>query len=429
MGARPDPVGVVHSGRTPGGASLCGAVTGGGSVTYRGSRPCRGRIAALGEPRCRRPAGERVRGMQDGPGRARVPDQPLVHVEIDDDGQVTVEGRVEPHARLVDGRALADLAVLAVARDHAGPLGRGVRVVARTPTEHSTMVVEPDGAVSELAPYLPSTPEGVAPAVRAHQWLDARDADRAREAATGAAHRARPVPRRRVWAGTAAAVATLGVAAAAVATLVPTGWTGGEATEQRPASASAASRTATPDPEPVRATEPPYVRTVVAATRLSALAVTGVTTEVAPGTLRVAVTATRRTPLTLVVDPVTAPGETRRLELTVRGATTRVVDVVDLAAGEYRWVVRVPGQRRSRGLAQVPAVPPPPPPIEVVPVLEAPAPVPPPAAPPAPARPSGSGGQGGGTRPSEPQPEETPTNEPYDPSTAPPTPCDPDDGC
>ena len=423
-------------------------------------------------------------------GRAVVPPHPLVQVEIDETGQVTVDGQREPHARLIDSRALAELAVLAVARDHATPLGRGVRVVASTPTEHSTMVVHPDGAVTELEAHEPSSPEGVAPATRAPHWLATREAERVATEQQVAgrlqrwAHRPRwatarprrdhhrvvrrgirmpavrmprprlphvslphvtlphvtlphvPLPhvelhrpdlRRPLFLAVAAGVA----AALVVIAVAVTGGRGGTGSPSPTADDLRAAADRAPAVD--AAEDAPPAAAVVGATRLARVAVADVGSRTAPGSLLLALESTRRTPVAILVRPVaagTAP-EPRRLSLSIRTATTREVTVDDLEPGRYRWTVRAPGQRRLTGYADVPA--PPPPPTAVVPVVQQPTPVeqpPPSTAPPADQGGSGGGdpgGQGGST----PVPTEVPTGPsgPLDPGDGPSAPCDPDDGC
>ena len=380
-------------------------------------------------------------------GSATVPPHPLVRVEIDATGLLTVDGKQEPHARLIDSRELAELAVLAVARDHATPLGRGVRVVASTPTEHSTMVVHPDGAVTDLEAHEPLTPDGIAPATRAPHWLATREAERRAE--RGAAGRvtgrlarlapalrlprvslpsvslpsvslpsvslpsvslprphlphvslprphlphvslphvevSRPDLRRAALLALAAGVATA-IVVAAVAITIGSGPRGpSPSTADLRAASGAGQESTAPD------TEPPAPE-VVGATRLARVAVADVGLRTAPGSLQLALESTRRTPVAILVKPVgtdTAP-EARRLRLSIRAATTREVTVDDLAPGRYRWTVRAPGQRRLTGYADVPAVPvapaPAPQPTEVAPVADQPPPVeqpPPSTAPPA----------------------------------------------
>lgn len=391
--------------------------------------------------------------MHQGPGRGTIPDQPLVHVEIDTDGRVSVDGRVEPHARLVDRRSLADLAVLAVARDHAHPLGRGVRVVARTPTEHSSMVVHPDGEVTDLAPYPPpspappqpvtrqkvrarqpaphrATPDGVAPATRARHWLDAREDDRVR-AEEQAARGATRGPGRRVLVGVGSVVAAMSLLAAAVAV----GWPGGDGAPTARAGSDRLSDAAADVPAEVDAAGPVPL-SVLPAPRLTTLAVTDVGADTTPGVLRLAVETSRRTPVKVVLTATDSEAVARRLSLSVRAATTRQVEVADLAPGRYRWVLRAPGQRRLTGLVDVPAVAAPPP-VEVVPVAQTPvspvAPVLPP--------PVDDGVDDGGQAPSPPpappptrapdppRASDVPGSGPGDPTSGPVVPCDPDDGC
>lgn len=399
--------------------------------------------------------------MDQGADGAPTPAQPLVHVEIDQSGRVVVDGCEQPHARLIDSRALADLAVLAVARDHAEPLGRGVRTVARTPTEHSMMVVHPDGSVTDLEPYHPftasstamstamstasstaaSSPVGVPAATRAQHWLAAREAERAVTEDSTAHRRRRALLGRPLVLGLAAASVVAVLAAAALA------WPGQDTdTTDRsgsdlrdaagaPADASSEAQTGAAAAQPPEAAP---AQAVLGATRLVRAAVDAVDADAEPGVLLLALDARRPTPVKVVVRPLgddARAADVRRMSFSIREATTRRVSVDGLAPGSYRWAVKAPGMTAVRGQVDVPAAP-----VEVVPVVAAPPPsdtstdiqpaappyTPPPAPPPPPAPTSPPAG--GGQAPPEPQASGG-GNGPFDPSTDPTAPCDPDDGC
>lgn len=355
-------------------------------------------------------------------GGADVPAHPLVQVEIDLDGAVLVNGRPEPHdvaARHAEApRELALVAVRAVARDYAMPLGRPVRVLATTPEEQTRLVVHPDGEVAGVEPHLASavaaTPEGVPPATRAQHWLAAREADRVAEAAAQRRSRRRRSPgalRPAVLGVAAAAVLGAGGALALGAGLLGTdadergdggGGTaiagGASSPDSGPDTSGAGGGTARTDPyEPLPA--PRLEPLPLAAVRAS---------STSPGEVRLALRSTRGTPVFVALSPARAEavaartGAAQRLDLALRRATTREVVISDLPPGAWVWTVRAPGQEVLRGRVQVPAPPPVAPVGDPVPPVEEPPPATPepPSADPEPPR----GGDGedrgdGGARP------------------------------
>jgi hypothetical protein len=112
------------------------------------------------------------------------------------------------------------------------------------------------------------------------------------------------------------------------------------------------------------------------------------------------------------VTPIQGATDARRLELTIRGATDRLVTVSELAPGRYRWEVLVPGQPSHAGVVEVPAVPAQ---VEVVPVAVAEEPT-------GPAAPANTAGGG-----SEPAPDDgDDVRQPIGVSDGPNQPVDPD---
>lgn len=329
-------------------------------------------------------------------GGADVPAHPLVQVEIDLDGAVLVNGRPEPHdvaARHAEApRELALVAVRAVARDYAMPLGRPVRVLATTPEEQTRLVVHPDGEVAGVEPHLASasaaTPQGVPPATRAQHWLAAREADRVAEEAAdrrrqrtgGVSGRLRPVA---LGVAAAAVLGATGAMALGIGTLVSDdedaaagGGGGTGATSTAPSDGDQDGDqdgaqdgvTDGPAPEPSELLPAPRLEPLpLAAVRAS---------STTPGEVRLALRSTRGTPVVVALAPARAgsvadqAGTGQRLDLSLRRATTREVVISDLPPGAWVWTVRAPGQELMRGRLEVPAPPP------VVPVSDPAPPVP-----------------------------------------------------
>ena len=276
--------------------------------------------------------------------RAEVPSSPLVTIVVDDRGRITINGHDVPHDGSVDPGLLATDVVSA---DFARPLGRPVRALVTLPNEQIRMVIHPDGRVTEVEPHQPATPEGVPPATRAQGWLATRDAHRAAAEVSAARHASR---RRRY----PLVVSGAGAIAAATALLVV--W------DQRAPASDPAAEPSTR----VAAGEVPPFQPVVEATLIRPYAVSDVSAEAEPGALTLTMATQRGTSARVVVTRLDGSADDRRLKLTIRRATDRLVTVADLEPGRYRWRVVVPGQPPHTGLVEVPAVPAP---VEVVPVV------------------------------------------------------------
>jgi hypothetical protein len=287
-------------------------------------------------------------GMAD---REEVPGNPLVLVEIDSAGRLIINGYEVPSDGTVDPRQLA---VAVVCSDFARPLGRPVRALVDQPHGETTLVVHPDGRVSDVqapqtaAPQTATpqtakqaTPHGVPPATRAQAWLAGRDADRAAAEAVPARHLAR---RRRY------PVAVAGGALVALGLGLVVFWTNND-----PVSDPADQAAPRPPSDVVDAApDQPIVRPQV----IRPIAVSGVTAEASPGVIRLDVAAQRRTTVTVVVTRLERSASPQGLTLSVGGEDNQLVTVPDLEPGKYRWEVMVPGQPRHSGVVQVPEDPP-----------------------------------------------------------------------
>lgn len=269
--------------------------------------------------------------------RAAVPPSPVVTIEVDDDGRLTINGHDVPH----DAADPRQVATDVVRTDFAQPLGRPVRVVASLPEEQTRMVVHPDGQVSDVEPHRPATPAGVPPATRAQGWLAARDAARVAAEATAARHAARRRPYPVVAGGIAAAAAGAAFVALVVSQGDPT--TDGSTAAQLPNTAAA---------------DVPPAQSVIESTEIRPIAVSVVTARTTPGVLRLSVAAQRRTTARLVLTPLDGSAKPQRLALSLIDEADQVT-VPDLAPGRYRWQLRVPGELSQTGVASVPAEPPP----------------------------------------------------------------------
>jgi hypothetical protein len=285
--------------------------------------------------------------------REEVPSNPLVLVEIDGKGRLIINGYDVPTDGTVDPRQLA---VAVVCSDFARPLGRPVRALVDQPHGETTLVVHPDGRVTDVvAPMAvatqapsPATPQGVPPAMRAQGWLAAREADRVVAAEIYAARHAGR--RRRYPAAVAGgALVVLGVGLVVF-------WANNNP-EPDPAGQAA------PRPASDVADELPPEQPIVRSDALRPVAVSGVNVETEPELIRLEIAAQRRTTAMVVVTPLDGSASPQGQTLTIHGAGARLVSVADLAPGRYEWQVVVPGQPSQTGVVRVPAVPPP---VEVV---------------------------------------------------------------
>ncbi len=281
-----------------------------------------------------------------------MPSNPLVTIEVDDRGRLTINGHVVAHDDADPRRVATEI----VRADFAQPLGRPVRALATLPNGQLRMVIHPDGRVTNVEEHRPTSPAGVPPATRAQTWLAAREADRVVAAEIYAARHA---GRRRrypvVLAGTAA------VAAGAALVLLLT---------QRGPSVDEPTAAAPSEPADVIEAAPP--QSLVESSEIRPVAISGVMVETEPHELRLEIAAQRRTSVMVVVTPLDGSGSPQGQTLTIQGAVERVVTVTDLDPGRYRWQVMVPGQPSRTGVARVPAEPPVEAPVVVVPIVSTP---------------------------------------------------------
>lgn len=299
-----------------------------------------------------------------------VPAYPIVEIEVSGEA-VTVDGVVVDRGSVggPDATVAMHLGVQAAARRVALPLGRPVRATLRSGDDEKRLVIHPDGSVSDVEDTFPVV-SLVAPA------------------GSRGAPISRP-PRRAVrpsWHYRRKQVAVVAAYVALAAVLV-----GGILTEL--------SRGEMPSPltddEPLAQPEDALARVqpVVQGSRVRPLpAVRDVVVTPGTGGFRVRLTTGRASRVTVRAAPVSGAEAERLWTIRTPGATTRTLDVGDLPAGAYRWVVRSPGERPVTGRIVVDSVSEPPT------VTVDPTPVaPPPTSTPVPQPPADNGGTSGGS--------------------------------
>ncbi len=256
-----------------------------------------------------------------------VPSNPLVLVEIDGSGRLIINGYEVPTDGTVDPRQLA---VDVVCSDFARPLGRAVRALVDQPHGETTLVVHPDGRVTDVVAPLaaaaqaapPATPQGVPPATRAAGWLAAREADRIVAAEIYAARHAGQ--RRRY----PAAAAVAGGALVALGVGLAIFWTDNDPLPDPPGQAAPRQASDVVD-------EVPPEQPIVRSDALRPVAVSGVTVQTAPQVIRLEIAAQRRTTAMVVVTPLDGSASPQGQTLTIHGAGDRQVSVPDLTPGRY----------------------------------------------------------------------------------------------
>jgi hypothetical protein len=305
----------------------------------------------------------------------KVPAFPNVLIIVTD-AAVLVDGEVVDRGSAgdPDSSVAIHLGVHAAARRVAQRLGRPVRATLRADGTERRIIIEPDGSVTD-AEEPRRTPASPVVSV----------------AAPGA--RALPVPRPvrrpvravflvdRTRLGMVTAYAALG--AVLVGGLLVEASSG---EDPRPAAASA--------PGDVSVQDAPVVpQPVLEATELDRLpGISAVAADSAAGGFSLKVTTNRAVQMKVLASPASGDGGSRLWTLRTSGPATRTLDIDDLDAGSYTWVVRSPGEPARTGRVVVPPDPGPPvvteDPDDVQP---APDPTPPPAD-----DSNGGGGDGGG---------------------------------
>lgn len=285
-----------------------------------------------------------------------VPAHPVVEIDVSAEA-VTVDGVVVDRGSAggPDTTVAMHLGVHAAARRVAQPLGRPVRAILRSGDDEKRLVIHPDGSVTAVEDTFPVV-SLVAPAGSRGVRIS-RHARRLR----GAALRVR---RTRLALGVAyvalGAVLVGGILAQAVGR------------DDAPSQASGADEE--PPPESVaQPMAPPAEPAVVSGARLERLPHLGkVVVSPDSGGFRVRLTTRRAGRATVRAALLSAGDETRLWTIRTGGATTRTLEVDDLEAGTYRWVVRAPGERPVTG--RVVVQPPPEPPSVIVRTIPQPGP-------------------------------------------------------
>jgi len=281
-----------------------------------------------------------------------VPPDPIVEIVVSGDA-VTVDGVVVDRGSAggPDTTVAMHLGVHAAARQVAQPLGRPVRAVLRHGSDEKRLVIHPDGAVTDVEDTFPVT-SLVAPA-------GSRAAPITRHArhAHGTAIRVR-----RTRLAVALAYAAIGVVLA-----------GGVIVEL--AKSEDTTPEATVDTEPPL-TQPsiddpvsPADQAVIEGNELERLpGIRDVVVNPDTGGFQLRLTTSRAARVTVRAASVSGDGGAWQWALQTTKATTRTLDVDDLVAGSYRYVVQAPGERAVRGsfVVEPPYEPP------VVPVVTTP---------------------------------------------------------
>lgn len=267
----------------------------------------------------------------------KVPAFPNVLIVVTD-AAVMVDGEVVDRCSAggPDASVAIQLGVHAAARRKAQPLGRPVRATLRCNGKEKRLIVNPDGSSSDRDDTKPV----LRPVVRV--------------AAPGSS-RATPIRRHRrspIQAVLLVDRARLRMVAAyaALGTVLVGGVLVDAIVGDDPPRVAAGAPEEQPTPEPIEDPAPPAVPAVADGTRLERLPGIG-QVDVAPevGGFRLRLTTERAARVTVRAALLSGDGAARLWTIRTGSATTRTLDVEDLAAGTYRWVVRSPGERHVTG--------------------------------------------------------------------------------
>jgi hypothetical protein len=290
-----------------------------------------------------------------------VPAHPVVEIEVTSEA-VTVDGVVVDRgsAGLPDTTVAKHLGVHAAARLVAQPLGRPVRATLRCGAEEKRLVVHLDGSVSDVEDTIPVVSLVAAAGSRAtpvsrHARRPIRTTLRVK--------RTKPAVR-------AAYVALGAVLAGGLLAQVMGG--------DDPAPAAIGTGQEPPAGAPIEDPVAPAVQAVMEGTRLERLPGIGqVVVRPDTGGFRLQVSTQRAARVIVRAALLSGDGAARLWSIRTGSATTRTLDIDDLPAGAYRWVVRSPGERPVTGEVVVPPTPEPPSVVTVVtPTPEDPSPTP-----------------------------------------------------
>ena len=277
-----------------------------------------------------------------------VPPDPIVEIVVSGDA-VTVDGVVVDRGSAggPDTTVAMHLGVHAAARQVAQPLGRPVRAVLRYGSEEKRLVIHPDGAVTDVEDTFPVR-SLVAPA-------GSRAAPITRHARRPHATALR-VRRTRLAVGLAyAAIGTVLVGGVIVELASTDDSTPGSNVDAEPPFAQPSIG------DPLS----PADQAVIEGKRVERLpGISDVVVNPDTGGFQLRLTTSRAAKVTVRAAAMSGDGGAWQWALQTDKATTRTLDVDDLAAGAYRYVVQAPGERPVKGSFVVDPVEPP----EVIPV-------------------------------------------------------------
>jgi len=267
----------------------------------------------------------------------RVPAFPNVLIIVTE-AAVLIDGEVVDRGSAGDPDASAaiDLGVHAASRRVAQRLGRPVRATLRSEGEEKRIIVYPDGSATDAEKPKPVPGAQPAPIRR-----PARRPIRA----------VFLVDRARL--GMVTAYVALGAVLAGGLLVAALG-------DDDPTEVATGDTDLLGQP-PVE--EPPVLtpRVVKDGTRLDRLpGISQVAANPDTGGFQLRVTTNRSVRVRVLASPASGDGGARLWTLRLSGATTRTLDIDDLTAGSYRWVVRSPGEQPMTGNVMVPATPDPP---------------------------------------------------------------------
>jgi len=288
-----------------------------------------------------------------------VPAHPVVEIVVSAEA-VTVDGVVVDRgfAGLPDSTFAMQLGVHAAARLVAQPLGRAVRATLRCGADEKRLVIHTDGSVTDVEDTFPVV-SLLAPA-GSRAIPISRHARRPIRAALRV-HRGKP----------AVGLAYVALGAVLAGGLIVEAISGDDSPP-----AATGTRQQPPPQAPIEEPVAPAVRAVVDGTRLDRLpGISDVAVSPDTGGFRLRVTTSRAVRVKVLASLLSGDGESRLWTIRAAKATTRTLEVDDLPAGSYRWVVRSPGERPVTGKVVVQPTPEPPTVVTVgTPTQQVPAP-------------------------------------------------------
>ena len=260
------------------------------------------------------------------------------------DAAVMVDGEVVDRGSAggPDASVAIHLGVHAAARRVAQRVGRPVRATLRSNGEEKRIIVHPDGTFWDAEEVKPSVGPGVSVAAPGSRSIPVRRPARRPVRAVFLVDRTR-----------------LGMVAAYVALgAVLVGGLLVQANSDDPAPMSTGADLPPAAPEQVDDPAPLVPQAVVDGSRLERLpGIREVDASPDAGGFQLRVTTSRAVSVEVLAAPLSGDDGARLWTLRTSGAMTRTLDISDLAAGAYRWEVRLPGEQPQTGNVVVPPAP------------------------------------------------------------------------